>query len=272
MNKISFQYPDIEPQTIEELSRKLLEANSLLVKTNNQLEQIQAQKNEIIANLSHDLRAPITAIRSCVDYLQSVENLDAQTLNHTLEIINKRTSTLENLIQDMYYLTCIKDTSKEWTFENIDAATFFEEYFYDTIINNLYDHHNMQLDIETALSCSLSLDIQKFIRVLDNLFTNAVKYSNQGTTILLKVGASHDQKKLLISVIDQGIGIPEEDIPYIFQRTYTVSNARTPNSTTGSGLGLSIVKTIVERHHGTITCTSSAQQGSTFTITLPISH
>ena len=124
--------------------------------------------------------------------------------------------------------------------------------------------------MDENLHALLRIDIQKIIRVLDNLFTNAAKYSDDGAEIRLSAQKSEDRKMLIVSVSDTGYGISEEALPYIFGRTYTVSSARTPNSKTGSGLGLSIVKAIIERHGGTIRCESEQDKGSSFIFTLPI--
>ena len=112
------------------------------------------------------------------------------------------------------------------------------------------------------------IDIESFTRTLDNLFTNAYKYSKEGATIGLK--AYNDHNKIVIVVYDTGLGIPKADIPKIFNRSYTVSSARTPETVTGSGLGLAIVKTIVEHHKGRVRCESELGVGSKFFIELPL--
>ncbi len=269
MKKNFFEQPLIESETIESLSAKLLAATTELSESNRELQRLQKERNEMLANISHDLRAPITAIRSAVDYLVNSKNLTEDDYSSSLKLIDRRTKTLENLIQDMYYLFCVEDTSRELVLEAVDAAMFLEEYFYDAIVDSRYDEHNMNLDIEEGLSCIISVDLQKLVRVLDNLFTNAAKYSPAGTDITLKASANNRNSFLTVSVIDTGKGIPSESLANLFNRTYTVSSARTPGSETGSGLGLSIVKAIIERHGGTVSCTSELGKGSCFSFTLP---
>ncbi len=267
--KHTFLEPSIQQETIESLSAKLLSTMTQLTETNQELQKMQMEKNEMLSNISHDLRAPITAIRSAVDYLLSSDSLSFDDYQQSLHLIDRRTRTLENLIQDMYYLFCVEDTSKKLDLQPIDAVPFLEEYFYDTMIDTLYDHHNLHLELPQDLHCTLNIDLQKIIRVLDNLFTNAVKYSAPGSDITLSATLSESYQQLTISVSDNGFGIPQSALPNIFNRTYTVSSSRTPNSNTGSGLGLAIVKAIVERHHGNVSCSSKEGVGSCFSFTLP---
>lgn len=269
MKKNTFALPGIESQSIEALSKQLLETTAQLYAANEQLQKEQLQKREMLANISHDLRAPITAIRSSIDYLTSGHTLSKEELDASLQLIHRRTLTLENLIQDMYFLFCVEDTSRALELEPVDAAPFFETYFYDAICDTKFDNKTMSLDLPDTLSCTLSVDVQKIIRVLDNLFNNAAKYSPEGADITLKVEHAPNTGFLSVSVIDTGYGIPAHAVEHVFGRTYTVSSARTPNSATGSGLGLAIVKAIIERHGGNVYCKSEEGNGSCFSFSLP---
>ena len=185
MNKASFVSPSVEKETIESLSQKLLEVNRQLTEANRELKRVQSEKEEMLSNISHDLRAPITAIRSALDYLNSGQEISMEDYIASLQLIDRRTQTLENLIQDMYYLFCVEDTSRELELVTLEAAPFLEEYFYDMISDKRYDDHDMVLDLPENLSCKFSVDVQKMIRVLDNLFTNAAKYSGTGSRITI---------------------------------------------------------------------------------------
>lgn len=269
MKKQKFISPSIEGEQLNALSQKLIETTNELAAANKQLALAEKERNEMLANISHDLRAPITAIRSAVDLLLSSCELSREELLSTVQIINRRTETLENLIQDMYYLFSLESNSLPLQFEAVSAVSFFEEYFYNTIIDSRYDDRDMKLDMADTLDAIIRIDIQKMMRVLDNLFTNAAKYSHSGSSITLKVTANAEHSMLCIQVIDTGIGIPSESLEKIFERTYTVSSSRTPGSPTGSGLGLCIVKTIISQHGGSISCESTPGKGSCFTILLP---
>ncbi len=273
--KSAFLGAEVESNTIETLSMKLLQATDQLTKANRDLSEkndalaeSERKRKEMLANISHDLRAPITAIRSSLDLLSSYDEIPTDELKSTLGLINRRVSTLESLIQDMYFLFCVEDETRPFEFETVEIAPFLESYFYDAIIDTRYDSHDMQLDIPMDLSGSISIDIQKTIRVLDNLFTNAAKYSGEGSSITLSARIQGD--KAIISVTDNGVGIPAESLSHIFERTYTVSRSRTPGLEPGSGLGLAIVKAVTEKQNGSIRCESEENKGSSFIIELPV--
>ncbi len=264
--KKEFEQPSIENDT---MSSKLFTTTNQLFAANQKLQEMQRQRGEMLANISHDLRAPITAIRSAVDYLTSGQNLTPEDYRTSLMLIDRRTATLESLIQDMYYLFCVEDASRPLERQTIDAAQFLEEYYYDALADSRYSRHQLLLDIPEDLNGKITVDIQKIVRVLDNLLGNAVKYSPAGSRILLTAARSAESSCLTVSVRDNGPGIPQEALEHLFERTYTGSPARTPGSATGNGLGLSIVKAIVERHQGQVSCESIEGKGSCFTFTLP---
>ena len=266
-----FATPDLEQDTVESLSRRLLEVTEELSASNRSLKRLQEERSEMLANLSHDLRAPLTAIRSAVDYLNSGQSLTRQDLQKALQLIDRRTATLEHLIRDMYELFTLEDSSCHFSFQELDALSFLEEYFYMAALpDSRYAAHALQLQVPPTLHATLFADPGKLVRMLDNLLSNAAKYAPPHTQITLGAALSADASSLQIFVADRGPGIPPEDLEHIFRRTFTVSSARTPNSATGSGLGLAIVSAIASRHGGTVSCQSTIGNGSTFTVTLPV--
>ncbi len=267
MSNKTFISPEIEKNTIEELSKQL-------IKTNAELKKLQDEREIMFANISHDLRAPMTAIRSAIDLALSEENPSKAELLSTIELIDRRSKTLESLVNDMYFLYSVSNVPKAFECEEIEAAPFLEEYFYDLQTDSRFDDFEMVLDIEHGMDCVINIDVQKMIRVLDNLFTNAARYALDDKVTkkpCISLKASCDTERLTVSVIDNGPGISEKDLPYVFMRTYTVSDSRTPESSkSGSGLGLSIAKAIVEKHNGIIECKSVLGEGTEFVISLPI--
>jgi len=272
--KNKFVSPGVESDSIESLSLKLLQvtdelkkANQELERKNRELEAAETLRKSILANISHDLRAPITAVRSAITLLSS-DDLSSEVFNDTVSLIDRRVCNLESLIQDLYFLACVEDNLRPFEFEKVKLGPFLENYFFDATVDERYDNHDMQLDVPIDMECEVSIDIQKTIRVLDNLFTNAAKYSGSGTSITLK--SFMDNDKAVIIVSDNGVGIPPESINHIFDTAYTVSKARTPGIEAGTGLGLSIVKAVIEKENGTVRCESEIKKGSSFIIELPI--
>ncbi|MFV0341429.1 MAG: sensor histidine kinase [Anaerocolumna sp.] len=270
MKKQIFQAPVVETNTIEVLSNHLFSITKELTLANQELERTGRERNTLLSNISHDLRAPISAIRSAVDLLLSGQTLGKDDIDNAINLIDRRTFTLQTMIQDLYLLLTLENNELSFQYKTISAGPFFEEYFYNVLVDERYQDKNMCLELSEDLNVRFTIDIQQMIRVMDNLFTNAAKYSLQNANITLSIRPNQESTHLIIKVIDTGIGIPDDCIAKIFDRTYTVSSARTPDSPTGSGLGLSIVKTIVEKFHGQVSCNSHINEGSTFTIVLPI--
>ncbi|WP_026528486.1 sensor histidine kinase [Butyrivibrio sp. VCD2006] len=264
ISKRKFEQPDVNSDTIAQLSRQLIEANTKLKRTEN-------ERTAMLENISHDLRAPLTAIRSTIDYIKLKRDdpecgSTGEEMNSLVKLLDARTKTLEVMIQDLYYMTCIDSGREEFNLEDIPLAQFLEEYFFALEIDDKYKDYDFVLDVPDDLDVVVHIDISKFERVLDNLFTNARKYSDKGSKITL--GAGQNSDGAFFYVEDTGYGIPKESIPYIFDRTYKVSNARTPKDDSSSGLGLAITKRIVEFHGGKITCESTLGKGSRFTVFL----
>jgi signal transduction histidine kinase len=263
-NKKKFEQPEVASNTVAVLSAKLLEANK-------KLQQAERERTLMIENISHDLRAPLTAIRSTVDYMLEVNrqegSIPRKEQEAMLSLLDVRTRTLEVLVNDLYYMTCLESGREELKLSKVPLIQFLEEYFFAAEIDEKYEEYLLKLEADEDLEVCVNIDVAKFSRVLDNLFTNARKYSKEGSEITLGAGA--EGGKAFFYVKDNGQGIPEEALPYIFDRTYRVSGARTPSKESSSGLGLAIAKSIVEQHGGKITCESTLEEGSCFRVELP---
>lgn len=248
---------------IEDLTLKLAQANLAL-------KHAEEERTQMLANISHDLRAPLTAIRSSIDYLMTFDDasgLSYEDLYSLIHLMNVRTATLEHLIQDLFYLTSLDNKSQAFHFETIDLIPVLEEYYFSSKEDSRYACRKLFLDIPEGLSALVSMDSHHMIRVMDNLFTNSLKYSEEGASITLHVRKEEDL--VTVSVEDTGIGIPPESLDKVFNRSYTVSSSRTPNASSGSGLGLAIVQHIISSHKGTVCCESKQNKGSCFFFSLP---
>lgn len=263
--------PDfITPElTVEELSIALYEANQKLNSLNKKLIEEEKERSEFYANISHDLRSPMAAINGSVEYLLSRKTFDEQEVRSVLSIIQSRGQFLQNMINDIFTLASLNSSDRFLQKEDISISYFLEDFFYEQAEDPKYEKRSLKLDVPIELECIVSIDPKLIQRVLDNLFTNALKYSKDNAKITLsaKETVSH---KLRITVSDTGIGIAKEHLNKIFDRSFMVSPARTPGAEAGCGFGLAIARSIVEKHGGRIWCESIPGQGSDFIVELPV--
>ena len=268
MAKRKYTKPEISK---EQLEYALYEANLSLQKTNAALKEEEEARNTLLSNLSHDLRSPVMALVSAVGYLRSEAFADTPEYLQTIDLMERRLKTLQTMIDDLFLLTKVECPTIPLITEEINIGFFLEEFFYSCQADRKYADRHLLLELPDPFPYLVQIDPEKFLRVLDNLFTNALQYSQEGAIIALGSSfhsLSPDHGVIEISVRDTGIGIDPEHIPLIFNRSFRVSTSRTPGKG-GSGLGLAIAKGIMERHGGTIHCESQLGKGSCFQITLP---
>ena len=233
------------------------------------LEKIKA---ELIANVSHELRTPLTAIKGYVETLEDEAYDTADEKFKFLNIINKHTQRLIDIVSDLLVLSEIEVKESERTSNDIEE---FEKLSTNSILLSCYESFkrkigNKNLVFKKELEQNLP-DIrgnqflleQAFINLLDN----AIKYTPQSGTIGFKTRLDSD--KVIIEIFDSGIGIPKESIPRIFERFYRVDKDRSRKEG-GTGLGLSIVKHTINIHSGEIRVESEMGKGTKFIINLPI--
>lgn len=220
-------------------------------------------RKDFIANASHELKTPITIIRGFAETLHDNPDLPPDTCHEVTAKIVRNCNRMTNLIKDLLTLTDV---------ENLPESRLMECDLYE-IIKNCRDsvkevHRDAQIVIEKTEGEEMTLvaDANLLEHAFINLIDNAAKYSVPPAQITITMG--HENGKIIISVSDKGIGIPAPDLEYIFQRFYTVDKARS-RKMGGSGLGLSIVETIIEKHFGHISVKSEVGQGTTFTVVLP---
>lgn len=260
-HKRNFDTPDL---TVEGLSKALYKSNQMLQKTIH-------ERDEFFANISHDLRSPVTAIHNSIEYLQSLDHISEQDIKSALPLLYERTLVLEKMINDIFFLTRLDSSESLLHMEVIPAAAFLEDFYFMCDANPLYHDRRLILDVPEDLSVSVLIDPAYLKRVLDNLYSNALKYTQQNDSITLSASITPDHF-VRISVSDTGRGISAANTDRIFERTYMESSARTPSEHSGAGLGLAICKSIIEKHGGKIWCESDAEHhpGSIFTFTLPV--
>ena len=222
-------------------------------------------RRDFVANVSHELRTPLTAIRGYVEALSEGDTTPEDS-QRFLDIIGRHTDRMERLVKDLLRLARLDAGQETLDIISCDARNLITAVV--TELSSALDQHDQRIEIAIGPGAeSLRADPAKLHDVLRNLIANAITYSPEKTTIRIETAASGSSVRL--SVLDQGPGIPEEDLSRVFERFYRVdkSRARDPG---GTGLGLSIVKHLIELHKGEVHAENRPEGGTRVTVTLPI--
>ncbi|MBA2355861.1 MAG: PAS domain-containing protein [Acidobacteria bacterium] len=221
-------------------------------------------RRDFVANVSHELRTPLTAIRGYVEALLDGPTHEPDT-QRFLEIIARHSSRMERLVKDLLRLARL-DAGQE----PLDEAEVSVESVFNAVLSDLEpmtEPRGQRVDLQvTPPALTMRCDPAKMHDVLRNLVENASAYTPEGSRIVLEAHADAGQVRL--TVADSGHGIPDTELPRIFERFYRVDKARARESG-GTGLGLSIVRHLVELHNGTVSAANRPDGGAMFTITLP---
>lgn len=233
--------------------------------------ELERMKSEFISNVSHELRTPITSIKSYVDTLcNHGEKLDPDIYREFLQIIDSEADRLMFLVNDVLELSRVEEANRDFELEPGDIRGAIE---YALRALNLMAKDRQ---IELSMVCEeediplVNINQESIERVIINLLTNGIKYTPVGGKIEVIVNHLAADKEIRVDVKDNGIGIPEECLEQIFDRFFRVE--KKVHTIKGTGLGLTIVKKIVEKHHGRLAVTSALGQGSTFSFFLPVAE
>jgi len=227
------------------------------------LKKLERIRTEFLGNVSHELRNPIFAIQGYIETLRDGAIDDPKVNKHFLEKATEHTINLSNLLNDLIDISMIESGEMRLSYRYFEVNDFLQP-----IVNqlkSLTDEKHLELTYHPCRpNLKLFGDKMKLKQALDNLITNAIKYTETGKVEVL---VEEDKKFGKIIVRDTGIGIPEEDISRIFERFYRVDKARS-REVGGTGLGLAIVKHIIEAHGSKISVKSKVSEGSEFSFTL----
>lgn len=239
-----------------------------LAEANNTLRAVDALRDELVQNVSHELRSPLSLVRGYSGLMRDGE-LGPVTSEQVeaLDMIERKAESISRLINDILSLETIRPETL--TLGLVDVAKLAEQAVNGARL--IYAERDYQFAYEAAPGCyTIEGDRDRLTQVIDNLIGNAIKFSVPGSTVTVRVAPGVDPGSVTIDVVDQGIGIPAEKQAQIFERFYQVEYQGIAHRG-GAGLGLSIVRRILEAHGGSISVTSVERQGSTFTCTLPLS-
>lgn len=232
-------------------------------------EKEERERRLFVSNVSHELRTPLTSVKS---YLEALDDgaLSEPVAPDFVKVSLNETNRMMRMVTDLLSLSRIDNETSQLDIELTNFTAFI------TFILNRFDKIKSQSQEDSKkyelireypiTPIWVEIDTDKMTQVIDNILNNAIKYSPDGGKI--KVGMKTTDAQLIISISDEGLGIPKKDLPRIFDRFYRVDKARS-RAQGGTGLGLAIAKEIVKQHKGFIWAKSEYGKGSTFTIVLP---
>ena len=230
-------------------------------------EKEERERRLFVSNVSHELRTPLTSVKS---YLEALDEgaLSEPVAPDFIKVSLDETNRMMRMVTDLLHLSRIDNATSHLDVELINFTAFI------TFILNRFDQIRGQDEEKKyelvrdypITSVWIEIDTDKMTQVIDNILNNAIKYSPDGGKITVTMKTTDDQ--MILSISDQGLGIPKQDLPRIFDRFYRVDRARS-RAQGGTGLGLSIAKEIIKQHNGFIWAKSIYGKGSTFTIVLP---
>lgn len=230
------------------------------------LKNLENIRRDFVANVSHELKTPITSIKGFVETLRDGAADDPATARRFLDIILRHTDRLNAIIGDLLSLSRLEQEteSERIPVETVRAADLLRDVL--LVCDRKARDKDITITADGPEDISLRGNPALLEQAVVNLVDNAIKYSDPGSTVLLNIGRT--EREVSVRVTDHGIGIPEKHLPRIFERFYRVDRARS-REMGGTGLGLAIVKHIVQAHEGRITVSSAPGKGSTFTLHLP---
>lgn len=230
------------------------------------LKRLEKMRSDFVANVSHELKTPVTSVKGFSETLLGGEVNDEATAKSFLEIIYNESERLDRLIRELLHLSRIENKVSPLNLSNVDLIALIHS------VTKTLSKSILEKSLEVTLPLStdevtIEGDSDRLNQILLNLVANSINYTGEGGRIDISVEMTEHDVHIYIS--DTGIGIPEESVPRVFERFYRVDKARSRNSG-GTGLGLAIVKHLVDSHQGDIKLDSIEGEGTTFKVTFPI--
>ena len=238
-------------------------------------QKIDRERRQFVSNVSHELRTPLTSMRSYIEALNDGAWKDPEVAPSFLKVTQDETDRMIRMINDLLSLSRMDSGTVKLDFELVNLNELFNYILnrFDMMLkkdnNDTRETKSKNYTIKrdfTKRDLWVEIDTDKFIQVVDNIMNNAIKYSPDGGVITCRLLETHNH--VILSITDQGLGIPRKDLGHIFDRFFRVDKARS-RAQGGTGLGLAISKEVIEMHHGKIWVDSIEGKGSTFYISLP---
>lgn len=238
-------------------------------------QKIDRERRQFVSNVSHELRTPLTSMRSYIEALNDGAWKDPEVAPAFLKVTQDETDRMIRMINDLLSLSRMDSGTVKLDLELVNLNELFNYILnrFDMMLkkdnNDTRETKSKNYTIKrdfTKRDLWVEIDTDKFIQVVDNIMNNAIKYSPDGGVITCRLLETHNH--VILSITDQGLGIPRKDLGHIFDRFFRVDKARS-RAQGGTGLGLAISKEVIEMHHGKIWVDSIEGKGSTFYISLP---
>nr|WP_306220239.1 sensor histidine kinase [Cohnella sp. WQ 127256] len=259
----------------EQMSEELMEWNNSLEERISErtieLQRMEQSRAQLISDISHDLRTPITLLQGYLEALRDNVISEPSRRDRTIRSMLTKVEGLNSLIQDLFDLSVLEARKVELSLEDIPLEGWKERLTvqYSLEMQTKGISFVCKLEDESAIQAMVNIDIRRMDRVFANLLYNALRYTPEGGAITITMRTQINNPIAEVLVADNGIGIEPDDLPFIFDRFYKKEKSRN-SSTGGSGLGLSIAKEVVELHGGQINVYNSTEGGSVFRIQLPV--
>ncbi|HWR45146.1 HAMP domain-containing sensor histidine kinase [Sporomusa sp.] len=230
--------------------------------------EYEANRKALVANISHDLKTPITAIQGYIEALIEGTVTSVESQNKYLKTIHHNTAYVNKLIDDLFLFSKLDMQKLDLHFERVQIRQFMQDLMEEYELDLAEQKIGFQYSEHLETDYWLDLDAKRFRQALNNLINNAVKHGPD-TDLAIEVRLYHQDDSICVDIRDNGPGIPEDKLPFIFDRFYRINAERTKDYSS-TGLGLAIAKELIEAHQGKITVSSLRQEGTCFTIRLSV--
>lgn len=254
---------DVSFTTKENIS-EIKELSDTLNQTREELSKTEALRREFMANVSHDLKTPLTMIKAYAEMVRDLTYKDKKKREENLNVIIKEADRLNLLVNDILELSTIQSNLQPLLLESFDFDQFLQDILKQYRI--YIEKEDYQITYEGASNAIVKADPKRMKQVVYNLLNNAINYT--GDDKIIKVTLNIIEDRIIVSIQDTGNGINEEEIPHIFEKYYKIDKSYS-RVAVGTGIGLSIVKNILEQHHFIYGVHSQKGKGSTFYFELP---
>ena len=239
----------------------------ILIQDITEQQKLENMQRDFVANVSHELKTPLTTIKSYTETLMDGAVEDVETAKNFLSVVDSEADRMNRLVKDLLQLSRLEQRQERMNYLETNVVALVRQCMVKVGMTAQQKGHQMNALFDEGINIRVLMDKDRMEQVLLNLLSNAIKYTPEGGRIDVDVESNGKEVQIIVS--DNGIGIPEEELPRIFERFYRVDKARS-RKMGGTGLGLAITKQIVEEHQGTITAESTPGRGTRFIITLRV--